>query len=156
MHCRDKLGRKNQKGMLEKVTRQPPRTTEGQDRAFQEPREPVSQLPEWDHQELVGGSVGSCHLGFRHFHKSTSRNVVVAHTAIMEPEVARMSLPGTPPLPSLTSILQICGVMEVASPAFPTSIFWGLDSGRVSCSLTKLTVEQSHSALLEEPPKWYA
>lgn len=41
MHCRDKLGRKIQKGMLEKVTRQLPRTTEGQDRASQEPGEPV-------------------------------------------------------------------------------------------------------------------
>lgn len=87
MRFRGKLGGKNQKGVLEKVTRQSPRTTEGQNRDSQEPGEPVSQLPEWDHQELVGESVASCHLVFRHFLKSTAGNVVVAHAAVTDPGV---------------------------------------------------------------------
>ena len=81
MQLWETLGRKIQKRALEKVTRQAPRTTEGEDRASREPRDQCPQLPEWGHQELVAESVGNFHLLFRHFLRSTDKNLVVAQAA---------------------------------------------------------------------------
>ena len=78
--------KKNPEKLLEKVTRQAPRTIEGEDRASQEPRGQCPQLPEWGHQELVAESVGSCHLLFRHFLRFTDKNLVVAQVDGSEAE----------------------------------------------------------------------
>lgn len=85
MHCRDKLGRKIQKGMLEKVTRQLQEPLRDRIEPLRNLESQCPQLPEQDHQELVGESVGSCHLVFRHFLTSIAKNVVVAHAAVREP-----------------------------------------------------------------------
>ena len=125
MQLWEMLGRKIQKRVLEKVTRQAPRTIEGEDRASQEPRGQGPQLPESGHQELVAESVGSCHLLFRHFLRSTDKNLVVDQAAGSEAEPC-----GTPHLPFAHGCPEDLWGDFGCFTAFPApGTFWGQDAG---------------------------
>ena len=135
MQLWETLGRKIQKRGLEKVTRQAPRTTEGEDRASREPRDQCPQLPEWGHQELVAESVGNFHLLFRHFLRSTDKNLVVAQAAGSEAEPVwhpTLALPHGCP----EDLWDDGGCFS----AFPPGAFWGQDAGGRRYSSMKLTM----------------